>query len=126
MHPCTNRCGRKTRRPGWCEVCAPARELERRKALEKRDAARKALKGWRRYYSDPRWKALSRRTLREEPVCRRCRVKRSTVADHIVPIGPPFWGAPFDRSNTQGLDAGCHTTKTAEDRAKARGMEVGR
>jgi hypothetical protein len=85
-----------------------------------------AAQPWRAIYRDPRWRALSERVRREEPVCRRCRVEPTTVADHIVPIGPPFWGEPFDRDNVQGLGRRCHTTKTAEDKKAARAAEGGR
>jgi 5-methylcytosine-specific restriction enzyme A len=65
-----------------------------------------------RIYADPRWKALSARTLREEPTCRLrilCDGAPSEVADHIVEVEDG--GAPFDRANTQGACHRCNVSK---------------
>jgi 5-methylcytosine-specific restriction endonuclease McrA len=116
-HPCPI-CRTKTRREGLCEACARARP---RKA---EDRERNARQPWRAIYRSEAWRKLSRQTLLEEPVCRRCG-RPSEVADHVVPIGPPFWGAPLDRSNTQGLCRGCNVAKGAEDRSAARAARKG-
>jgi 5-methylcytosine-specific restriction protein A len=65
-------------------------------------------------YKDPRWPALRKRVLREEPWCRDGCGERSTVADHIIPVSerPDL---AFTRSNLQGLAADCHSRKTARE-----------
>jgi 5-methylcytosine-specific restriction enzyme A len=52
---------------------------------------------------------------REEPTCRRCRIRATTEVDHIVALEQG--GAPFDRANLQGLCGPCHREKTREDQA---------
>jgi len=55
---------------------------------------------WDWVWHDVRWKRLARLTLIEEPNCRICGAP-SEVADHIVELADG--GAPFARTNTQGL-----------------------
>jgi 5-methylcytosine-specific restriction endonuclease McrA len=127
VHPCAGGCGALV--PGSvarCETCERERVSANRRAKAPRDRASKAGKPWRRAYTDPRWRALAKRTLREEPICRRCTLRRSEVADHVIPIGSPFWGEPFERANTQGLCRPCHTTKTKEDERAASAQIGGR
>jgi 5-methylcytosine-specific restriction enzyme A len=47
-----------------------------------------------------------RAVLARDPVCRMCRIRPSTVADHIVPIRRG--GARFDLDNGQGTCEWCH------------------
>lgn len=63
---------------------------------------------WDWVWKDPRWIRLSALTLREEPTCRMCGAP-SEVADHIQELADG--GAPFSRSNTQGLCRACNTGK---------------
>lgn len=63
---------------------------------------------WDWVWHDPRWKRLAAHTLREEPTCRKCGAP-SEVADHIVELADG--GAPFSRSNTQGLCNRCNVGK---------------
>lgn len=66
----------------------------------------------RKWYSTEAWKALRLSVLAEQPICRDCQVKPSTIADHVVPhrgSAALFW----DRTNIQGLCTGCHGKKTA-------------
>jgi 5-methylcytosine-specific restriction endonuclease McrA len=61
------------------------------------------------------WDRLRAVVLAEEPCCRPClkadRVTLSTQVDHVKPIAEG--GAPFERSNLQGICISCHSTKTA-------------
>lgn len=82
-----------------------------------------------RLRKSPRWQRLSRRVLREQPLCARCELRPSELTDHIVPAREAIAQAqnsgqyPFDRfagyflrSNLQGLDRKCHWEKTNEDK----------
>lgn len=58
--------------------------------------------------------------LARDPVCRMCRRRKATVADHIIPIRDG--GARFDLKNGQGLCRPCHSgPKQAEDRRRRSG-----
>lgn len=71
--------------------------------------------------------AMRKQVLAEEPLCREClkrkRVTPTTTADHIVPLAESGTG---ERSNYQGLCDDCHTAKTAEEAARARGHRLPR
>lgn len=68
----------------------------------------------REVYNDPRWHALRRRVVREEPFCQAPGCNNLTTdADHVVPIAEG--GAPFDRANVQGLCKKHHSEKTARE-----------
>lgn len=62
--------------------------------------------------------------LREEPLCRPChlrgRLTPATIADHIKPLSE---GGTGERDNYQGICVPCHTAKTAEEAARARGAK---
>jgi 5-methylcytosine-specific restriction enzyme A len=62
-------------------------------------------------------RALRRQVLREEPVCRACRFRLSTIADHIVPLSR---GGLTVRENLQGLCGECSGSKTGREGAAAR------
>ncbi|HVL49902.1 MAG TPA: HNH endonuclease signature motif containing protein [Actinomycetota bacterium] len=63
-----------------------------------------------RIYDSARWRYLKQLVMREEPYCRLCKVSPTTDVDHIVEAQDG--GAPFDRSNLQGLCRPCHVRKT--------------
>jgi 5-methylcytosine-specific restriction endonuclease McrA len=80
-------------------------------------------------YSGPRWQRLRVQVIKEHPICDRCQLSISTIADHIVPAGVAIVQAqesrlyPADKyagfylkSNLQGLCAPCHRVKTIEDK----------
>jgi 5-methylcytosine-specific restriction endonuclease McrA len=69
-------------------------------------------------YGSKRWLMLRRRVLFEQPICA-CGCGRLTEdVDHITPI--ERGGAPFERTNLQGLTHSCHSAKTAAElRGKA-------
>jgi len=60
---------------------------------------------------------LRRQVLREEPLCRLCRIRASTVADHIMSLAA---GGITVRSNYQGLCSGCSKAKSAREGASGR------
>lgn len=63
-------------------------------------------------YLTPAWKALRAQILRRDPICRACRMARSSHCDHIQPHRGDqvlFW----DPANLQGLCRSCHSHKTA-------------
>ena len=62
-------------------------------------------------------RALRRQVLREEPVCRACGIRPSTIADHIVPLS---LGGQTVRANLQGLCGECSGSKTGHEGAAAR------
>lgn len=77
-----------------------------------------------------RWHSVRRSALHKHPICHRCEVRVSEIADHIVPAAVAVEQArdsgryPFDRwagyyllSNLQGLCRSCHGHKTNEDKA---------
>lgn len=86
----------------------------RRCAEHRSSHARRRLKpaGAFRVYDSPRWRALVRQVRREEPVCRRCKVTPTADVDHILELEDG--GAPYDRTNLQGMCRPCHRIKTAE------------
>ena len=62
-------------------------------------------------------RALRRQVLDEEPLCRVCRVRLSTISDHIVPLSR---GGLTVRENLQGLCKECSGSKTGREGAAAR------
>lgn len=66
-------------------------------------------------YDGKRWKDLRRLVIAEEPLCRVCLSNGETSAtceiDHMIPL--ELGGAPYDRTNLQGLCHECHSRKTA-------------
>lgn len=69
-----------------------------------------------RVHGSGRWKAVSRRHKRHEPLCRACKAQGITRAaqqvDHVVPIHVAP-GLAFVRSNLQSLCTSCHAAKSA-------------
>lgn len=67
----------------------------------------------RELYRTPRWRALRRQVLLEEPVCRtRLCGNRSVIVDHVRPHqGDPLLF--FNRANLAGRCKRCHDAKTA-------------
>ena len=93
-------CPRKVRPP--LSRCAEHRSSHARRRL--------APAGAFRVYDSPRWRALVQQVKAEEPWCRKCKVTPTADVDHIVEVQDS--GAPFDRSNLQGLCRPCHVRKT--------------
>lgn len=62
-----------------------------------------------------RWRTM---VLARSPVCKLCRDKAATVADHIVPLNPsdPRSG-DWSLENGQGLCHACHNRKTKTEHA---------
>jgi 5-methylcytosine-specific restriction endonuclease McrA len=63
-------------------------------------------------YGSKRWRALRKRVLFEEPLCRVCG-RAADHVDHIIPLDRG--GEPFARANTQPLCRSCHGKKSRAD-----------
>jgi 5-methylcytosine-specific restriction protein A len=61
-------------------------------------------------YRTRRWQLLRRRVLFEQPICAGCDNALAVDVDHVTPLGQG--GAPYARSNVQGLCKRCHGAKT--------------
>jgi 5-methylcytosine-specific restriction endonuclease McrA len=85
-------------------------------------------------YSGSRWQRVRIQVIKGCPLCSRCDLSISEIADHIVPAGVAIAQArdsglyPHDRyagfylrSNLHGLCRGCHYLKTIEDKAHCGG-----
>ena len=73
-----------------------------------------------RFYDTRRWRKLSARHRREEPLCRQC-FKRGIITagvltDHIIPILEG--GAEWDNDNLQTLCDRCHQIKRQGEKVK--------
>jgi 5-methylcytosine-specific restriction endonuclease McrA len=77
-----------------------------------------------------RWQSIRKRVIQRDPLCKRCQLAVSEIADHIVPAAVAIAQAqesgryPYDKyagyyllSNLQGLCRSCHAVKTLEDKA---------
>lgn len=75
------------------------------------------------FYTSPEWRALMASLKRKRPdCCERCgRTGTRLFGDHIHELKDG--GAPLDESNVQLLCGSCHTTKTAQARAKRNAVE---
>ena len=78
----------------------PRSTPERKRDFE---AVRQVNQPWRKWYSLKVWKAIRKRQLAIEPLCRRCRAKgeviEATVVNHMVPhrgVWSTFVGGPFE------------------------------
>ena len=67
--------------------------------------------------------AVRRRILRKQPVCAGCRIRPSTIADHIIPVAE---GGTDSESNGQGLCTVCHDAKTKQEAARGRARKLAR
>lgn len=107
----TKGCPRLTRGTR-CEQCRA--EYEKKRA-ERFDAQRGSPteRGYGQKHRE--WRE---RVLRRDPWCKRCGLRPSTVADHIVPKSEG--GAPFDLRNGQGMCEECHNAKRGEESGRAR------
>lgn len=56
------------------------------------------------------WRRLREQVLREEPVCRYCRLRASVTADHILPLSR-YPHLAHDRSNLAGACQPCQGSK---------------
>ncbi len=56
------------------------------------------------------WRRLREQVLREEPLCRYCRRRPSTVVDHILPLSK-YPHLAHERSNLAGACRPCNTSK---------------
>ena len=69
------------------------------------------------FYSSKRWRDVRAGHLRDEPLCRLCRITGkltpAVVVDHIIPIkrGGPL----YDHDNLQSLCWSCHSSKTRQE-----------
>jgi 5-methylcytosine-specific restriction protein A len=93
--------------PGCGELTPRGRCPRHAAEIEK---ARKERETWRDYNS-PQWRAIRRKVLQLEPLCRFCGEK-ATVVDHIQPLKD---GGTHDPANLRPLCKRCHDRRTWED-----------
>jgi 5-methylcytosine-specific restriction enzyme A len=108
----------------FCDECKPIVEVQddtRAHTLSDRER-------FRALYSGPRWQKLRVRVIQRCPLCARCELSISEIADHIVPSGvaiaqaqesgkyADLYAGFFFMSNLQGLCRSCHYDKTMEDK----------
>jgi 5-methylcytosine-specific restriction endonuclease McrA len=72
---------------------------------------------------DRAWRKLSKQVIKEEPLCRRCRLKNSVMTDHIL---PKRLGGTDARSNLQALCKDCHDEKTRQEDGRFTGAPTSR
>lgn len=72
---------------------------------------------------DRKWRKLSAQVLKEEPLCRRCRLADSVLTDHIL---SKRLGGTDARSNLQGLCKPCHDEKTRQEDGRFTGSPSSR
>jgi len=70
-----------------------------------------------KFYSSTEWRAVKKRHLMIEPLCRECmkdnKLIKATIVDHIIPRRQG--GAPLDDNNLQSLCWSCHSRKSAKE-----------
>lgn len=64
-----------------------------------------------------RWRALRKRVLRNEPICRTCQAAPATEVDHIV---PKHLGGTNQPDNLAPLCRSCHRAKSLQEAHAAR------
>lgn len=64
-------------------------------------------------YGSKRWQLLRRAVLLEQPLCACGCGRLAEDVDHITPVEKG--GAPYERSNLQGLAHHCHSIKTRRE-----------
>jgi 5-methylcytosine-specific restriction endonuclease McrA len=109
----------------FCDECKPERAVDddTRTHTSGYDAELDALR------KSQRWQRLRVQVIKRDPICKRCDLSISEIADHIVPAREAITQArlsglyPLDRNagyflitNLQGLCRPCHYTKTIEDK----------
>ena len=71
-------------------------------------------------YHTKQWKALRLSVLRDEPLCRECRlggkIEVAKVCDHVRPVR--LGGEMWERSNLQPLCLSCHQRKSQSEKSK--------
>lgn len=92
--------------PGCPELTDGGR-CERHKKTRERRRGSSAKRGYGAAH-----RAMRKRVLREEPICRICRRRPSSIADHIVPREA---GGSDERENYQGACKPCHDAKTRRE-----------
>jgi hypothetical protein len=73
---------------------------------------------WRHWYRTDRWRQMRAAVLRAQPVCMRCRLAPSTVANHVVAHrGDPikFWTGQLE-----GVCASCDNSVIQSEEARER------
>lgn len=110
----------------FCEECKPSHTDDGIKSHTCADRER-----YQSLYAGNRFQdGIRPRILQRDPICKRCGIAPSVIADHIVPAGEAIRQAqesgryPYSKyagfylmSNLQGLCRSCHAIKTNEDKA---------
>jgi len=112
----------------FCEECKPSRAADEIKSHTPGTTDRDQ---YADLYAGNRFQdGIRPKILQRDPLCKRCGIAPSVIADHIVPAGEAIRQAResgrypyspnagfFLLSNLQGLCRSCHGIKTAEDKA---------
>lgn len=90
---------------------------EHKKLVDKQYNLYERDKTSQKFYQSVEWKAVKKRHLQLEPLCRECKrngkLTKATMVDHIVPIKQG--GLPLDDSNLQSLCWSCHSKKSVQE-----------
>jgi len=70
------------------------------------------------FYKTALWLKARAVVMMEEPICRMCQKRETTMVDHVIPR--KLGGSDLARDNLQGLCAHCHAIKTARDGSRSR------
>jgi 5-methylcytosine-specific restriction protein A len=103
-----------TRPPVFKHAWQPSERV--RKARYERE--RNVRDAWRHWYRSQRWHDMRSAVLKAQPVCMRCRMAPSTVANHIVPHrgdADLFWTGQLE-----GVCASCHSSVIQSEEARER------
>jgi len=104
----------------WCKIHKP--EMEKIEAQKLKQAGEKYDKDRpspsKRGYGTV-WQKIRKSHLRKHPLCVSCKqlniIKEGEEVDHILPLND---GGTHHPDNLQTLCKSCHSTKTAQDKAK--------
>ena len=111
----------------FCEACTPTKTDD---GIRSHTPATTDREQYAHLYAGNRFQdGIRPRILQRDPICKRCGLEPSVIADHIVPAGEAIRQAqasgryPYSPhagfyllSNLQGLCRSCHGIKTAEDK----------
>ena len=105
------------RRPGrpCSQPGCPNLAVKRGRCAKHQVPAWNGRRGFEGYKGD--WLKIRAQVLKEEPTCRRCKVKPSDTVDHNIPKAE---GGTDARGNLRGLCKDCRKIKDAEDAASGR------
>ena len=98
-------CSKAAQKGGYCPEHTVVREPFRRD---------RSLTPTKRGYGE-RWRRMRKMVLERDPMCKVCRVKPSTQADHITPKSQ---GGRDAMENLRGICEPCHRAKSSREGAE--------